>query len=412
GSDPRIATCRGKLQNRRSKLNQEINKELRLRAGAENLFKATTNKKLKETVAVELSFVNSNLQLLKEQLAELNSSVELYQGESTNAVMPMIPLGLKETKEIDFRDPFKDFILEHYSEDANKYEDAIADFMDTRQAMRTPLRDSTGIGLLFRYYNQLYYVERRFFPPDRSLGIYFEWFDSLTGVPSCQRTVAFEKACVLFNMGAIYTQIGAKQDRSTAKGLDAAVDNFLRAAGTFRVNDLFRGLGPIAIFSAKRHWSAPRLVQLHRGRTNEGFGFSVRGDAPVIIAIVEPGSLAEFGGVKEGDFIVSIGDKDVKWASHEELVALIKTAGDSLSLKLVTPMDRTYLKSLKSNQSKGSVSTHSSSSGVSSGMSSPSGSMAQHNHNNSKRLIHWNPFKRNHSTSREGKDFFENVILR
>ncbi|KAF7273433.1 hypothetical protein GWI33_013862 [Rhynchophorus ferrugineus] len=81
GSDPRVATCRGKLQNRRSKLNQEINKELRLRAGAENLFKATTNKKLKETVAVELSFVNSNLQLLKEQLAELNSSVELYQSD-------------------------------------------------------------------------------------------------------------------------------------------------------------------------------------------------------------------------------------------------------------------------------------------------------------------------------------------
>lgn len=148
--------------------------------------------------------------------------------------MPMIPLGLKETKEIDFRDPFKDFILEHYSEDANQYEDAIADFMDTRQAIRTPLRDITGISLLFRYYNQLYFVERRFFPPDRSLGIYFEWFDSLTGVPSCQRTVAFEKACVLFNMGAIYTQIGAKQDRSTAKGLDAAVDSFLRAAGTFR----------------------------------------------------------------------------------------------------------------------------------------------------------------------------------
>lgn len=43
------------------------------------LCRATTNKKLKETVALELSFVNSNLQLLKEQLAELNSSVELYQ---------------------------------------------------------------------------------------------------------------------------------------------------------------------------------------------------------------------------------------------------------------------------------------------------------------------------------------------
>lgn len=42
-------------------------------------FRATTNRKLRETVALELSFVNSNLQLLKEQLAELNSSVELYQ---------------------------------------------------------------------------------------------------------------------------------------------------------------------------------------------------------------------------------------------------------------------------------------------------------------------------------------------
>lgn len=56
----------------------------------------------------------------------------------------------------------------------------------------------------------------------------------MTGVPSSQRTVAFEKASVLFNVGALYTQIGTKQDRSTPKGLDTAVDNFLRAAGTFQ----------------------------------------------------------------------------------------------------------------------------------------------------------------------------------
>ncbi|XP_014481082.1 PREDICTED: rhophilin-2 [Dinoponera quadriceps] len=580
GSDPRVATCRGKLQNKRSKLNQEINKELRLRAGAENLFKATTNRKLKETVALELSYVNSNLQLLKEQLAELNSSVELYQNvDGEEPVMPMIPLGLKETKDIDFRDPFKDFILEHYSEDGENYEEAIADLMETRQATRTPTRDSAGIALLLRYYNQLYFIERRFFPPDRSLGIYFEWFDSLTGVPSCQRTVAFEKASILFNAGALYTQLAAKQDRMTARGLDQAVDAFLRAAGTFRyihenftnapsmdlgpdmlemlvqlmlaqareclfeklelqsrdgrnidvcldlaqeaaqvaaiyndvhglisrepvrdyvpetwislilvkrehhlalahkhiavglldrpiaefrvetrltlehiqksdgktqldttvprddnerkllgkahlrealvlhdesqrlqrmcrdlkgkqalarvlkkaqeatldsynrfgneddfrelldppdiiastkfqlsithpdfgqhgVDDLFRSLGPVAIFSAKRHWTAPRLVQLQRGPDGEGFGFSVRGDAPVIIAAVDHNSLADVGGMKEGDFIVGIGDKDVKWASHEQVVRMIKQCGDFINLKLVTPMDRNYLKTM------------------------------------------------------------------
>ena len=87
----------------------------------------------------------------------------------------MIPLGLKETKEIDFREPFKDFILEHYSEDADENENAIAEFMDIRQAMWTPTRDQNGVALLFEHFNQLYFVERRFFPPDRSLGIFFEW---------------------------------------------------------------------------------------------------------------------------------------------------------------------------------------------------------------------------------------------
>lgn len=59
-------------------------------------------------------------------------------------------------------------------------------------------------------------------------------YDSLTGVPSAQRTVAFEKACVLFNLGALHTQIGTREERGTEEGLDNAVDNFLRAAAVFR----------------------------------------------------------------------------------------------------------------------------------------------------------------------------------
>lgn len=56
--------------------------------------------------------------------------VFLFSGE---AVMPMIPLGLKETKEVNFLEPFSDFILEHYSEESDMYQDAIADITDTRQ---------------------------------------------------------------------------------------------------------------------------------------------------------------------------------------------------------------------------------------------------------------------------------------
>ena len=119
--------------------------------------------------------MNSNLQLLKEQLAVLNSSLVIYQYKE-EGVLPMIPLGLKETKEVDLREPFKQFIESHYYENGEDYEESLAKLMDFRQASRTPTRDSQGISLLFQYYNQLHFVERRFFTSDRSSGsLYFQW---------------------------------------------------------------------------------------------------------------------------------------------------------------------------------------------------------------------------------------------
>ncbi|KAL1022725.1 hypothetical protein UPYG_G00031520 [Umbra pygmaea] len=233
GCNPCCQTQRSKLQHRRARINQQINKEMRMRAGAENLFRATTNQKVKETVALELSFVNSNLQLLKEELEELNSNMEVYQTESEAISVPMIPLGLKETKEVDLTVPLKDFICEHYGEDSSLFDKEINEFMELRQAMRTPSRNQAGLELLVEYYNQLYYLEQRFFPPHRTLGVHFHWYDSLTGVPSCQRALAFEKGSVLFNVGALYTQMGARQDRSAPAGLDRAIDAFQRAAGAF-----------------------------------------------------------------------------------------------------------------------------------------------------------------------------------
>ncbi|KAM3620365.1 uncharacterized protein V6R79_022159 [Siganus canaliculatus] len=233
GCDPFAQTQRSKLQHRRARINQQINKEMRMRAGAENLFRATTNNKVKETVALELSFVNSNLQLLKEELEELNSNMEVYQTDSEAINVPMIPLGLKETKEVDFTVPIQDFIGEHYGEDSALYDKELKELMELRQAMRTPSRNQAGLELLMEYYNQMYYLDQRFFPLHRNLGVHFHWYDSLTGVPSCQRTLAFEKGSVLFNIGALYTQIGARQDRSATAGIDKAIDAFQRAAGAF-----------------------------------------------------------------------------------------------------------------------------------------------------------------------------------
>ena len=90
--------------------------------------------------------------------------------------------GLKETESVTFDNVMKDFILEHYSEDGEYYNDEIADFNDLRDATMTPCRDEDGIDLLYEYYNQLYFIDNRFFPPSRPLGVFLSWYDSLTGL--------------------------------------------------------------------------------------------------------------------------------------------------------------------------------------------------------------------------------------
>ncbi|XP_060110102.1 rhophilin-2 [Heteronotia binoei] len=231
GCNPLAETGRSKLQNQRAVLNQQILKAVRMRAGAENLLRATTNNKTREQVLLELSYVNSDLQILKEELEGLNISVEVYQNTEQAFSIPLIPLGLKETKDVDFAMPLKDFILEHYSEDGSGYEDEIADLMDLRQACRTPSRDESGVEMLMSYFLQLGFVENRFFSPSRHLGILFTWYDSFTGVPICQKNLLLEKASVLFNIGALYTQIGTRCNRQTQEGLQKAIDTFQRAAG-------------------------------------------------------------------------------------------------------------------------------------------------------------------------------------
>lgn len=233
GCEPLAQTQHSWLQSQRTRIYQQIAKELRMRTGAENLYRATRNNQVRETVALELSYVNSNLQLLKEELEGLSSMVDPEQPKGEGVTVPMIPLGLKETKELDWATSLKELISGHFGEDDATYEAEIMELESLRQAMRTPSRDEAGLQLLEAYYSQLCFLDMRFFSSARSPGLLFQWYDSLTGVPAQQRALAFEKGSVLFNIGALHTQIGACQDRSCPEGAHRAAQAFQRAAGAF-----------------------------------------------------------------------------------------------------------------------------------------------------------------------------------
>lgn len=64
-----------------------------------------------------------------------------------------------------------------------------------------------------------------------NLCVKFGRYDSFTGVPVCQQNISLEKASILFNMAALYTQVGTRSDRCTQAGLEDAITALQKSAG-------------------------------------------------------------------------------------------------------------------------------------------------------------------------------------
>ena len=76
-----------------------------------------------------------------------------------------------------------------------------------------------------------------------------------------------------------------------------------------KVDDPFKELGPITVFSARRSWTAPRSVRLHKtdyqtkSHGTEEFGFCLKGDSPVMISHVDINSVADVSSNESISFI-------------------------------------------------------------------------------------------------------------
>jgi len=55
--------------------------------------------------------------------------------------------------------------------------------------------------------------------------------------------------------------------------------------------------------------------------------------------------MLQSAGLHVGDFIVAVGGNDVKWASHDHVVDIIRRCDATVQLSLVTPIDRNYIQS-------------------------------------------------------------------
>lgn len=69
-------------------------------------------------------------------------------------------------------------------------------------------------------------------------------------MPVCQQNISLEKASILFNMAALYSQIGTRSDRQTTEGLEEAISSFQKAAGMVMVFNFFKPCSFVRAFGS------------------------------------------------------------------------------------------------------------------------------------------------------------------
>uniref|UniRef100_A0A4W4ETT0 Programmed cell death 6-interacting protein n=1 Tax=Electrophorus electricus TaxID=8005 RepID=A0A4W4ETT0_ELEEL len=155
-----------------------------------------------------------------------------------------ISVPLKKTSEVDLLKPLSKFITSAYpaGEEQAEYLRAVDELNKLRKsALGRPLdKHESSLEILLRYYDQLCAVEPKFPFPEVMLCLTFTWKDafdkgSLFGgsVKLALASVGYEKTCVLFNIGALASQIASEQNLDNDEGLKASAKFYQMASGAF-----------------------------------------------------------------------------------------------------------------------------------------------------------------------------------
>lgn len=156
----------------------------------------------------------------------------------------------KTTEEVDWAKPLNNYLLSVYG-NTTEFQDDLAKFSDLRQniqaaAAGTTNDDSTNVGQHLNYYSQLELLDLRI--PMLTLSkrklVKFTWNDAFDHTEEyLQTSLAYEKACVLFNLASLLMKVtalkynDANKNPGTETGENAfkeAIQTAQQASGVFQ----------------------------------------------------------------------------------------------------------------------------------------------------------------------------------
>ncbi|KAG9472756.1 hypothetical protein GDO78_017459 [Eleutherodactylus coqui] len=148
--------------------------------------------------------------------------------------MPMIWLDLKEAAEFGFNQAVKQFVLKNYGENPENYNEELKKLEQLRQSAVNVPRDFEGCSVLRKYFGQLHYLQSRIpMGVEQEAAVPITWTEIFSGKSVTHADIKYEQACVLYNLGALHSMLGAMDKRVSEEGMKISCTHFQCAAGAF-----------------------------------------------------------------------------------------------------------------------------------------------------------------------------------
>ncbi|XP_057690081.1 tyrosine-protein phosphatase non-receptor type 23 isoform X2 [Corythoichthys intestinalis] len=148
--------------------------------------------------------------------------------------MPMIWLDLKEAGDFHFSPAVRQFILKNYGENPDNYNEQLKKLETLRQSAVNVTRDFEGCSTLRKYFGQLHYLQSRVpMATGQEAAVSISWTEIFSGKTVVHDDISYEQACILYNLGALHSMLGAMDNRVSEEGMKVSCTHFQCSAGAF-----------------------------------------------------------------------------------------------------------------------------------------------------------------------------------
>jgi programmed cell death 6-interacting protein len=147
----------------------------------------------------------------------------------------MLRIPYKKPDQLSFESALKKAISAVFEEDPAPYEQDIQSLDSLRLSIQSPQDHEASINHHLAYYAQLNYLQSKFIFSETDVNVIFTWsnaFDQYDSVSS--HNIGFEKASLIFNLGAIYNHLGQETGYENDEAMKKGALYYQKSAGCYQ----------------------------------------------------------------------------------------------------------------------------------------------------------------------------------